>query len=144
MAGRFCMILAATLCVVSCGSVCLNFAQDIEANNAKKILALLEERRDILRLRLQAVDAMYRNGKVAIERVISANDDLLEAELELCTTRRERVDVRRKQLDNLRALEEMVSEKYASGIDSKDNKLLATAARIGAEIAWLRQQDESN
>jgi hypothetical protein len=87
---------------------------------------------------------MYRGGKVGVERVISANEDLLESELELCSTKPERIDVCKTRLDNFRALENAVSEKHAAAIESTDNKLLATAARIEAEIAWLRLQDDSN
>lgn len=144
MAGRAFTILAGILCVVWCGSLCSSFAQDNEAKHGKEIRALLAERRDTLRLRLETVDVLYRSGKVGIERVISANNDLLEAELELCSSQAEKVEVSKKRLDNLRALEKIVLEKHASGIESRDNQLLTTAARIGAEIGWLRQREGRN
>ena len=72
--------------------------------------------------------------------MIDARNAVLDAELELASTRKERVELYRKRVESLRELEEIASERHKHAIISIEELLLATAARLQAEIDLFREQ----
>ena len=75
-----------------------------------------------------------------VDRVVAAENDLLDAELQLASSKQERVKLCQKRIENLRFLEKILTQRFAQGGSSMEDRLVATAARLQAEIDCLRQQ----
>ena len=114
--------------------------QDTKTSNAAKLRQLLQQRHDALQQLFEAVKRRNDDGKLHYKHVVAALDDLLKAKLELAASKRERVDICKQRVDNLRSLEEIAEERMRRGSGSIDDKLLATAARLQAEIDCLREE----
>lgn len=134
-------IFAAVLIVVLAAWFVMNrtAAQQDEASpDSPKIQQLLQQRQDVLQQRYNAVKHRHEDGTRQYDRVASALDDLLKAKLELAASRQERLDICKQRVDNMRSLEEIAEGQVKNGDGTIDEKLLATAARLQAEIDCLR------
>jgi outer membrane protein TolC len=123
--------------------VCSRPAESQDATQAAtdvKINKLLVERRDTLRKLLGAVTVQHRAGQTTINKVIQAQNGLLDAELQLADTKEERIRIHEKRLENSRNLENLVEHQHAAAAVAIDQVLVAKAARLQAEIDLLRAQ----
>ncbi len=117
-------------------------AQNQDAAGSDRLTSLKEDYIDTLQSRVDAVESRYKIGTSPLPHLVSARIDLLDAELEFATTRDERVEILKRKVENLREKESFVREGQKVGLlgSSPDEALLATAERLRAEIALVREQ----
>jgi hypothetical protein len=112
--------------------------QTDQIQNDKELQQLLSQRRGVLKERFDIIKAGHDDGRHSYKRVISAQDMLLNAELELASTKADRIEIYRKRIENFRFLEELATARVKKALATADEKLLATANRIQAEIDCIR------
>ncbi|MBP88543.1 MAG: hypothetical protein CMJ64_17815 [Planctomycetaceae bacterium] len=126
-------------------------AQDDAASPEQRLRTLLEERRDTLSERLDALENMREVGLGDADVVVSARIDVLDAELELAATKAERIEVLKKRLRSFRELEDWArhsrrllhahrARTTRTAVDAAGDMLLAKAARMQDEIDLLREE----
>jgi hypothetical protein len=120
-----------------CSGVGVN--QDKPLDVEKKIVELQKQRRDILKERVSALQSMRDEGQIQVIQVIHARDDLYLAELDLVSLPKERAKLSKLRLQNMEELEKVTAQRYANGVGPLDEKLVATASRIQAEIDLLNE-----
>jgi hypothetical protein len=112
---------------------------------AKQVESLLKERRDTFRQLVDMLGQQHRAGIVTEVSVLRATDQLLDAELDLASTKAERIAIREKLVANLRKLEKLIEGMVQAGVRGADaptieDALRAKAARLKAEIQLLREK----
>lgn len=115
-------------------------ADDAKADFDKQITALMEQRRDTLKQRLEYVTALEHVDPKHFNDRILANDEFLQAKLALATSREERIAIAKERVENLREREESVVAHLKAGLGGPDIELVARAARQQAQIELLREQ----
>jgi outer membrane protein TolC len=103
-----------------------------------KVKELLKERLATLRKLVHAVTADYVKGQVSFDRVQQATRALLDAELEQCESDKERIKVLEKIVTLAKESEKSAEQRYKTGNAAQSDVLMATAARLEAEIALER------
>jgi Barrel-sandwich domain of CusB or HlyD membrane-fusion len=103
-----------------------------------KLKELLKERLATLRSLVKLVTAEYQSGKVSMDRVHQATTAMLQAQLELCESDKERIAVLEEGAALAKGEEKMAMQRYQTGNASQSDALMATAARLEAEIALER------
>jgi hypothetical protein len=109
---------------------------------SKQLESLLKERRDTLRRLVDILDAQHRQGFGGQEQedvVLYASNELFDAELDLATTKTERIAIREKIVANLRQVEKRAEMRV--GVTTAKKSLEAKAARLKAEIQLLREKE---
>ena len=79
---------------------------DLQRETAGKSKELMEKRRDALKARADAIRKRVESGHERASFLAKAIDDLLDAQIELAADKGQRVDLLRKRVDNLRAIEQ--------------------------------------
>jgi outer membrane protein TolC len=115
-------------------------AQNERTSADVEIRNLMTQKRDVLKERLDGVQQLLELGGIREDRVLIARTDVLRAELELATSRAERIAVLDSQLKTRQEIEKLLSRRYKDGTDNLDAKLLATADRLEAKISLLREK----
>lgn len=133
---RFVPVLAVTVIVL--GPVAAG-----QADNAK-IKQLLQERLATLKEVVKVATQDYQAGKVSFDRVSKATNDLLNAELELCQTDKERIAVFEKLVATAKDNETSAKARFKAGVALQSDVLLATASRLDAEIALERAKSKAS
>jgi outer membrane protein TolC len=87
---------------------------------------------------VKAVTADYQAGRVSFDRVQQATRALLDAELEQCESDKERIKVLEKIVALAKESEKSAAQRYKTGAATQSDALMATAARLEAEIALER------
>ncbi|QEG01441.1 hypothetical protein Mal15_55170 [Stieleria maiorica] len=114
--------------------------QSSENQHAEKIAELMQQRHDVLQQHYEVIKRRYADGRFEYDQVISAMDALLKAKLDLAKSKQERLDICKQRVDNLRSLEQWGESRLKSGVGAVEETMLATAARIQAEIDCLREE----
>jgi hypothetical protein len=135
---RICIAIAALTFVAWIATNESDAQQDIKNPDATKIEQLLQQRHEALEQRYDALMQRHDNGTLHSMHVIPAFDDLLKAKLELASTKREKIEICNQRIENLRKGEEIAEALNKVGTGSFEDRMLATAARIQAEIDCLR------
>lgn len=104
------------------------------AAQSNRLLALQVERRDTLRELHDVIASRYQQGQASIDELIRIRSTVLEAELPLAATKRERLILLEQQVDNFRELEEITQQRFEAGQTPSGPALSAKAARLAAEI----------
>lgn len=135
--------LSILVCVVLLvGMMTVSTANNRRVDTSDEIKDLMMERRDALRERATAVDAEYRSGRSEVAKVLDAQKDLLDAELELAPNRERRIALRRETLETLKVAELLAQAQFEQGVNTIQERLEAKAARIACKIDLLREQGE--
>ena len=136
-----------TLCAIGVAAVITSAApaappRPEQHETSKQLESLLKERRDTLRELVDILDGRYRAGAVTEEAVLRASGQLLGAELDLASTKAERIAIREKLVANLRRIEKVTEDQAQVGSLAlrPDDVLQAKAARLKAEIQLLREK----
>jgi hypothetical protein len=104
---------------------------------------LLKARRDTLRQIVNLLEAERRTGGRATEEpILRASNQLLDAELDLASTKAERIALREKVVTNLQQIEKITAAQVGFGVRKPEEALQATAARLKAEIQLLREKTD--
>lgn len=104
-----------------------------------QIAHLQTERVETLRQVVVFLENMNRNGFVDIERLFAARSDLLEARLELASTKAERLMLLQEHYDLAKSDEELARARFRSGSATQVDYLQAKARRLQREVAILRE-----
>lgn len=140
MRNRICSVLVALFTVTCFVAANNGVNQDNPQDVEKKIVELQKQRRDILKQRVEALASRHSEGQIQVMQVIHARDDLYLAELDLVSTPKDRVKLSKMRLKNLAELEEATTLRYANGVGTVEDKLVAIASRIQAEIDLLNEE----
>ena len=127
-------------------------AQQSDANsNAPELQNLLQQRHDALQQRYDAIKRRYDDGALTYEHVLPALDELLQAKDALCRAKlppaalsKERLAVCKSRIGNFRFFEELRDAQVKNGSVPVEEGYAATAARIQAEIDYLRIESGSD
>jgi hypothetical protein len=130
-------ILAAALTLIVCGAAP---AEDKdEAKRAEKIKKLLTERRDTLRKAITGQWAKRKLGGVEnLDVIMRLSKDLLQVELELATTPKERLAAHEARLETALKVDKVMAALNKKGVVSDVDALITQADRLEAEIGWLK------
>ena len=140
MRNRICFVLVALFTVTCFVAAHNDNSQDQPQNVKKKIVELQTQRRDILKERVKALESKHNDGQIKVIPVIHARDDFYLAELELVSLPEERVNLSKLRLQNMVEFEEFATLRHANGVGTVEDKLVAVAARIQAEIDLLNER----
>jgi hypothetical protein len=119
-------------------------ADSDQAEHTKQITALMEQRCDTLKQRLDYITALATVDPSHFHDRILANDEFLQAKLALATSREEEIAIAKDRVKNLREREDLIVARLKTGIGAPDIELAARAARQQAEIDLLREQRGSD
>jgi outer membrane protein TolC len=108
-----------------------------------KLQQLLKERLATLRKLVDQTTRDYQAGRVSFDRVHQAMAAMLRAELELCESNKERIEVLKKIVAQAKEHEQNAIQRYKAGQASSSDTLMATADRLEAEIALERVKSKA-
>lgn len=133
---------AAILCVMSCFAVRLSlFAMDA-ASSKSKLTSLLAERRETLKTRVEMIEKLVGIARSTPEALLTARDDLFNAELEMATNHNERIGVLQEKLGNAKQLELIMQQRKRDADGTEAEVLMAKADRLRIEIELLRETEQ--
>ena len=127
-------------------------AQQNESNSsAVELQDLLQQRHDTLERRYEAIKRQYDDRAITYEHVLAALDDVLRAKDALYQAKfppdaltQERLALCKLRIGNFRYLEELRDAQVKAGSVPVEDGYAATAARIQAEIDYLRIESGSD
>ena len=114
-----------------------------ETKNAR-VKQLLKQRLATLHELVKVATAEYRAGRTSFDRVQQATRALLDAELEQCESDKARIDMLEKIVALMTESEKNAVQRYQTGAASQSDALMATAARLEAEIALERVKSKAS
>jgi hypothetical protein len=112
--------------------------EKLDAAIREKIRKLQVERRDVLKNAVRAREQAYLAGRASPEALLKLSGLLLEAELDLATTAQQRIAAHAAELGRAREMEKVTTARYEAGQTTQADYHLARAARLKAEINWLK------
>lgn len=108
-----------------------------------KVKELLEERLACLRELVKAAESAYATKKVPLERLVEGQRMLLNAQLEMCQSHKERITMLEQMVALTKGSEKTAHARYKAGAVAQSDALMATAVRLEAEIALKREKAKS-
>jgi hypothetical protein len=108
-----------------------------------KLKKLLKERLATLRELAKQTTADYQTGKVSFDRVHQAMRAVLNAELELCESDKERITALESIVAHAKEYEKFAAQRYRNGAAPASDVLMARAGRLEAEIALERVKSKA-
>jgi hypothetical protein len=106
-----------------------------------KLTSLREERRDVLKTRVDVIEHLVGITMKTAEELIAAREDLLDAEYELATSSEQRLGVLQRKLANAKQLEAVKATRKEAGAGTEAEVLLAKARRLGVEIELAKEEE---
>ena len=100
---------------------------------------LLMERKKILSRIVQTMKIFLESGRVGIDEYRDANIALLRAEMDLCRTRNERLDILQKMVQFHSECEAQATRRAAEGRATEMDVNKAKVARLEAQIELARE-----
>lgn len=110
-------------------------ADDVRDPQLKK---LLTERLAILKDVVSLTDKLYRAARASYDQVKTETQAMYQAELDLCETDKERVQVLEKMLTDAREKEEEAAALQSTARGQSTDVLKSRADRLNVEIALYR------
>ena len=107
------------------------------------LVARLVERRQILQKIAEIAEERYKAGRITSKEVKQARLDFMLAEIDLCETSEERIEIRKKIVELYEKGEEAARAGMSRGRVSAVELHRATVDRIEAEIELVREQLKS-
>lgn len=121
-------------------SVSAVLGKDAPAKSVEQRIADLQaERIKTLGDVVKALERMYRTGVVDLQRLLAGRSELIEARLELATTKAERLALLKEHLDLAKRDEEVAQARLRDGSGSEVDYLQARATRLQREVSLLRE-----
>jgi hypothetical protein len=139
------VLAIAIACVVKVGflpSAGANEADVPKEGNPAQLNKLRTERVETLREHVKATRAAHDTDTVPLENLLTANQELLDAELELAATRQERLAIYEKTVDHTKQLETKIKALFDVGArgGEAEKYFHSKAARLRVEIALERER----
>ena len=106
-----------------------------------RLRALMTQKRDLLRQLETDREAQFQVGTATTEQVEKAVIAVIQADLELAQTRRERIALRQKSVDVATKIEESTAVRYRAATVTQTEWQEAQLARLEAEIALEREKN---
>jgi hypothetical protein len=103
-------------------------------DSAKKIKELQKERIAICQQVTELLTKLYQKGRVEIDEVIEAHQQLTEAELDAAVKLSDRVAIYKKVIEQLKLNEELAVANYHAARGTMASVLKIRARRLKAEI----------
>ena len=136
-------ILAVALTLIVCGAALAEDKDEAKAKRAEKIKKLLTERRDTLRKAITGQwDKRKLGGVENLDVIMRLSKDLLQVELELATTPKERLAAHEARLETALKVDKVMAALNKKGVVSDVDALITQADRLEAEIGWLKAGGE--
>jgi outer membrane protein TolC len=110
----------------------------LDAATREKIHKLQVERRDALKRAAECRWSEFEAGRGMLETLLEVSRRLLKAELELATTKEQRIAAHADLLKVARQIDEITTARYEAGRVKEADHQEARAARLEAEIGWLK------
>jgi hypothetical protein len=142
MKGSLFFSCAVAAAVVVISAIAADVPPSTPADAVKQLESLLQERRDTLRKIVEYVQAQEKTGAFDLPDAIRVSNELIEAELELATSKAQRIALQQKFVANLKRIEQFLqrSAEVGRGTDATKKHLEAKAARLKAEIQLAREK----
>jgi hypothetical protein len=110
----------------------------LDKETQAKVRELLVKRRDALKKEVKARTQEFEAGRGTLDILLGASKRLLKAELELADKQAQRVAAHKAHLDAIKKIAALTEAGYDAGRVKEADHQQAVAARLGAEIGWLR------
>ena len=111
-------------------------------SHESELQKLLIERKKLLTRIVQSMKIFLEAGRVGIDEYRDANIALLRAEMDLCRTRNERIDILQKMVQFHTTCEAYVERRAAEGRATRIDVERAKIARLEAQIELIRENLE--
>ena len=139
------MLTRSGLAIVCCASALVagsaaRAQQANESDSRSELTRLLTKRRDTLQMRVELLEQRLAQSDAMIDSVVTARNQLLDANLQLATTKNQRLDILRKRIENMRGLEDATKQRHEDGKTTMVSVLAVTAGRLQAEIDLAREK----
>jgi outer membrane protein TolC len=108
-------------------------------NRESELQQLLAERKKVLTRIVESTKLFYESGRVGIEEYRDANIALLRAEIEMCSTRNERLEILQKMIQLNKEVEAQITRRASEGRATGMEVNKAKAARLEAQIELARE-----
>ena len=99
---------------------------------------MLVQRRDALKAEVNARTNEFEAGVGYLFLLLDASRRLLEAESEMATKQADRIKAHKSHLDAMNRIAKQVKKGFEAGRTRQADHYQAVAARLDAEIGWLR------
>jgi outer membrane protein TolC len=137
-------IVAAAVCYATMGNAEPALAPVPHAEGKQdRVKELQQERLATCREIVKQVETRYKNGQGNYDELHEASRMVLAAELELCTSDKERVAVLEKFLPEAKKYEAMAEALFKAGQGTQTSMLKARAERLRVEIDLERAKAKS-
>src|SRR5262249_30630419 len=103
-----------------------------------KVKQLQRDRRDVLKKALAAREKEFDAGRGTLDTVIELSEKLLQAELDVATRKEQRLDAHTFHFDLMKKVEERIKAAHEAGRGTEADSLTAKAARLDAEVGWIK------
>jgi RNA polymerase sigma factor (sigma-70 family) len=103
-----------------------------------KIRKLQIEHRDVLKKAVETRQQEYLAGRGTLDILLKMARRLLGAELDLATTAQQRLTAHTAYLELMKEVDKFTEARYDAGRATEADYLQARAARLEAEIGWLK------
>lgn len=117
--------------------------ESAEPASRTELKELLTKRRDVLRQLVKAMEEKRSIGVLQVDSVVAAREQLLNADLQLATTQKQRLEIYQERIDNMQVLEDSLKVRHQAVGAPVESLLAATAARLQAEIDLAREKESS-
>ena len=139
-----CVVLVLLCCVFTAMAVPAQTEKRNVDTTSADVDSLLRESRDAFKQILAIAKMQYEEHSVSLDGVLQASIQLLDAELQLVTSRDERVRLHEKRVKNFKELEDVARRGHDAGTVTMKKVLLAKTMRIHAEIDLLQEKAQSD
>lgn len=109
-----------------------------DAQTEAKIKVLQQERRDLLKKAMDTRKDEFEAGRATLDSLIDVAKQWLKAELDVVERQEARVSAWQSYLELLKEAEKRTKALYEAGRITAVDYLVAQAARIEAEVGWLK------
>jgi hypothetical protein len=110
----------------------------LDRETQAKVRKLMVKRRDALKKQVTARTQEFEAGRGTLDILLGAWERLLKAELELADKQAQRVAAHKAHLDAVKKIAALTEAGYDAGRVKEADRQQALAARLDAEIGWLR------
>ena len=111
-----------------------------KTDESTQLTELLGKRLDVLLQLVETLEYKFSQGRCKVDSVVAVREQLLDAELQLTTHKTKRLEILQKRIDNMRQLEDSMKTRHQTGNTTLETLLVATAARLKAEIDFVREK----
>lgn len=133
-------VVITSVSIMLCIAAGLPSTAQNSVSSDSELQLLLTARREALQTRVDIVERLVARTTNTPEELFAARNDLFDAEIEVATTRIERIEALERKLDNARQIESLMQQRKEAARGTEAEVLKAKADRIGVEIDLVRER----